>query len=186
MTILVTYLSVTGNTKLVAKSIYDEIEGRKEMMPLDEVDSLDGYDLSFIGFPIHSGGVPPEVESFLERNSQGRNIALFCTHASFADPVIMPGSEESIKTINESIQRAAGEAMLVGSFDCQGELDEDMAARCLQGTDLGLQRYAQVRHLTMGYPSAYDLSMARRFAQDMVATSERILNRRWRSSEILT
>jgi hypothetical protein len=168
MTILVTYLSVTGNTKLVAKSIYDEIEERKEMMPLDEVDSLDGYDLTFIGFPIHAE----------------QNVAFFCTHASFADPSA-PSSEEQIRAMVDNIRRAAGEAMLLGAFDCQGELAEDAALKFLHSPDPGMQRYAKVRHLTMGFPSANDLSEAKLFAHDMMAKSEVVLNKRRRSSEML-
>jgi flavodoxin len=184
MTILVTYLSVTGNTKLVAKSIYDEIEERKEMMPLDEVDSLDGYDLTFIGFPIHAGSAPPEVEEFLERNCTEQNVAFFCTHASFADPSA-PSSEEQIRAMVDNIRRAAGEAMLLGAFDCQGELAEDAALKFLHSPDPGMQRYAKVRHLTMGFPSANDLSEAKLFAHDMMAKSEVVLNKRRRSSEML-
>jgi flavodoxin len=184
MTILVTYLSVTGNTKLVAKSIYDEIEERKEMMPLDEVDSLDGYDLTFIGFPIHSGTAPPEIEEFLERNCIGRNVAFFCTHASFVDPFTL-SSEEQVGMMVDNIRRVAGGAMLLGAFDCQGELAEDAALKLLRSPDPGMQRYAKVRHLTMGFPSAYDLSKAKLFAHDMMAKSEVVLNKRWRSSEIL-
>ena len=56
MKILVAYLSKTGNTKKVAEAIFDEITDEKELKKIEDVDSLDGYDYSFLGFPIQRMG----------------------------------------------------------------------------------------------------------------------------------
>jgi flavodoxin len=52
MKTLVTYFSQTGKTRLVAEAIYGAVSGDKEIKEFDQVGSLDGYDLAFIGFPI--------------------------------------------------------------------------------------------------------------------------------------
>ena len=56
MKVLVGYMSKTGNTKKIAEAIYNEIEAEKEIKSLEEVNSLDGYDLAFLGFPVHAYG----------------------------------------------------------------------------------------------------------------------------------
>ena len=52
MKTLVAYFSQTGNTKKVAESMFDVIQGEKEIKELSEVENVDGYDLLFVGFPI--------------------------------------------------------------------------------------------------------------------------------------
>ena len=48
MKILVTYYSESGNTKKLAEAIYDAIEEPgKEILPVQEVQSVDSYDLIF-------------------------------------------------------------------------------------------------------------------------------------------
>ena len=51
MRILVAYMSVTGNTRKVAEAIYDVITEEKEIGELKDLESLEGYDLIFLGFP---------------------------------------------------------------------------------------------------------------------------------------
>ena len=48
--ILVTYQSQTGNTKKVATAIFDALPEPKEVKPIREVESLEDYDLIFLGF----------------------------------------------------------------------------------------------------------------------------------------
>ncbi|MFC1978144.1 flavodoxin family protein [Chloroflexota bacterium] len=56
MKILVAYMSKSGNTKKVAEAIFEEISDEKELKTVDEVDSIAGYELTFLGFPIHNLG----------------------------------------------------------------------------------------------------------------------------------
>ena len=56
MKVLVSYMSKTGNTKKVAEAIFEEISDEKEIIPIDEVDSIEGFDIAFLGFPIHQMG----------------------------------------------------------------------------------------------------------------------------------
>ena len=81
MSYLVTYFSQTGNTRKVAEAIFEVIPGKKILKPIDEVDTLDGYDLAFIGFPIMQFGPPMTVKKFIGEHATGKKIALFITHA---------------------------------------------------------------------------------------------------------
>ena len=56
MKILVTYRTRSGNTKKIAEAIYGEISAEKIIKPWQEVENLDEYDFSFIGFPIERMG----------------------------------------------------------------------------------------------------------------------------------
>ena len=82
MKVLVAYMSQTGNTKKVAETIFQEIQVEKEIKELDDIDTLEGYDLTFVGFPIISFGVPKKAQKFFEKHAKGKKVALFITHGS--------------------------------------------------------------------------------------------------------
>ena len=106
-------MSQTGNTKKVAEAIYGEIKNEKEIMSLDEIGSLDGYDFAFIGFPIQAFGPAQQAKSFQEKHSNGKNIALFITHAA-------PEDHEELPEWLAKCKASASGANLLGVFDCRG------------------------------------------------------------------
>jgi len=161
MKFLVAYMSQTGNTKKVADAIFGAIRGEKEIRPLAEVTSLDGYDLAFVGFPMHAGGPAKPAEAFLQQHSRGKNVALFVTHASYEDG---PGVPEAL----DKCKAAAAGANMVGLFHCQGALSEAIADFMLKSGDPGLAAAAKQRGLTTGQPDATRLKRARAFARDVV------------------
>ena len=115
MRILVTYMSLSGNTRKLADMIYASIDGPKDLQQLSEVQSLEGYDLTFIGFPVHQFGAPEAVKEFVERNAKGRNIALFVTHA-------MPPGMDMLKGIMRKCQAPFAEARVLGSTTARESL----------------------------------------------------------------
>jgi flavodoxin len=161
MKVIVTYMSQTGNTKKVAEAIFQEIKGEKEIKPMSEVDSLDSYDIAFIGFPIQGGQPAGEAKSFLEQHSKGKNVAIFVTHAS---PEDYPGVKECL---NKCGAAAVG-ANLRGIFGCQGELSQTIADFMLNSGDPGLVEAAKKRSLTVGQPDATKLKKARNFAREII------------------
>jgi len=86
----VTYVSQTGNTKKAAEAIFDEIQGDKDIKELSELNSLDGYDLCFVGFPIIAFGPNPTVKEFLEKSAAGKKLAMFVTHGAHEDQEDLP------------------------------------------------------------------------------------------------
>ena len=124
MKVLVAYMSETGNTKKIAEAIFEGIQAEKDIKELKDVDSLEDYDFTFVGFPIHYGGPAKPAKKFLEKHVQGKKIALFVTHAT----------REDSKGLQEWLARckkAATGADLVSFFNCQGKLDAARLERAL-------------------------------------------------------
>ena len=61
MKILITYFSQTGNTQQIAEAIHQELLESHEvnLKKIEEAkpDALEGYDLVFVGSPIHGNGL---------------------------------------------------------------------------------------------------------------------------------
>ena len=113
MKVLVAYMSKTGNTKKVAEAIFEEIGDEKEIKTVDGVDSVEGYDLAFLGFPIHNLGPDKKTVKFLEKHCvNGRTVALFITHAS-------PEGHEDLPPMLDKFRQAASGTNIVDMFDCQ-------------------------------------------------------------------
>jgi len=159
MKILVAYFSQTGKTKMVADAIYESIEGDKELKELSEVESLEGYDLSFIGFPIIAFGPSKDGKEFLEQKAAGKKVALFITHAA-------PEGQEGIGEWLDKCKEAAASAELVGFFDCMGELSEAIADFLMKNDDPMMRSFGERRPETIGQPDETRLQRARDFAKE--------------------
>jgi len=161
MKVLVGYMSQTGNTKKVAEAIFSQIEADKEIRSLDQIDSLDGWDFAFIGFPVHGFGPSYNAEVFLEKHSAGKKLALFVTHAA-------PEGDEELQKWLEECKKPAAAGDLVGFFDCQGELAEPVAEMLKQSDSPKIVAYGELRPLTIGQPDEKRLERAREFARQIM------------------
>jgi flavodoxin len=159
MKTLVAYFSQTGQTKKVAEAIFESIEGDKELKEFSQVDGLEGYDLSFIGFPIIAFGPAKDGKDFLEQHAAGRKIALFVTHAA-------PEDQEGVDAWLDKCREAAAPADLVGFFDCQGELAEAIADVLSKSDDPMMRSFGERRPETLGQPDAVCLQRAGEFARE--------------------
>jgi flavodoxin len=162
MKVLVAYFSQTGQTKKVADAIYETIAGDKELAELDKVESLDGYDLSFIGFPIIAFGPAPQGRDFLQERSAGNKVALFVTHAA-------PQGEDGLDEWLDKCRDAAAAGELVGLFDCRGELSEQIADFLVKSDNPELQEFGKRRPETVGFPDEECLERARQFARETMS-----------------
>ncbi len=171
MKILITYLSQTGNTEKIAKAIYEEASPTHavETKKLEEVnpENVSGYDLIFIGSPIHAGNLSGPVKEFLDRlqTPTGKKMAGFLTHAGTAYPdQVMSKFTEPLKTACEK-----NRLEYLGCFSCQGFLNpaiHDMVKKAQNLTD---EQWAErVKEMT-GHPDAEDLKKARAFAKEVLA-----------------
>ena len=113
MKVLVTYRTVTGNTKKIAEAIFAEIECEKEIKPFDE------YDFIFVGCPIEFFGAGKATKKWLDTHVQGKRIGLFCTHGA---PEFAPGVPHWTDALKTTATDAG--AVLVSFFNCQGELSQ--------------------------------------------------------------
>lgn len=161
MKTLVTYFSQTGKTKLVAEAIFGAIHGEKEIKAFDEVGSLDGYDLAFIGFPIIAFGPAKQGKDFLEKFAAGRKTALFITHAA-------PENQEGLDQWLSKCREAAAGTDLLGVFDCQGELSKQIADFLVKSEDPNMRAFGERRQDTLGQPDETRLQQAREFTKKIM------------------
>ena len=160
MKVLVTYMTQSGNTRKVAEAIYGEIKTDKEILPLQEVESLQGYDLSFIGFPIVRFGPEEAVRTFLKQHTRGKRIVLFITHAA-------PEESPALSQWFAPAQEAASGAELVGLFNCQGALAQPVKEFMLNSSNPQLEEWAK-HDTSQGQPDAKRLERARSFAREIM------------------
>ncbi|MCE7747142.1 MAG: hypothetical protein GPJ51_02015 [Candidatus Heimdallarchaeota archaeon] len=89
MKILVTYHSVTGNTKKIAEAIYETSSENHEadLKDMNDISMKDfaNYDLVFLGSACHDSDLALPVLQLLEQtpSASGFKLAGFVTHASY-------------------------------------------------------------------------------------------------------
>ena len=161
MRVLVAYMSKTGNTRKVAEAIYEEIGDEKRIKMIDEVESIEGFDVAFLGFPIHQMGPDKKIRKLIERHCiNGRSVVLFITHAAPEDSPDLPPMLEKFK-------QAAQGANIIDVFDCQGELDK-MTKRIMSiFPDARLRRWAREDN-SQGQPDQARLDRARAFSRNVM------------------
>lgn len=159
---LVVYFSQTGNTKKVADAIFGELPEPRELKEMSEVESLEGYDLCLVGFPVIAFGPAQQGREFLENYAAGRDVALFLTHAA-------PEREAEDEGWLEACRQAAAEAELIGFFHCRGELAAPVAEALVKSGNEVLREFGERRPETVGQPDESRLERARVFAREMVS-----------------
>jgi flavodoxin len=161
MNVLVTYFTQTGNTKKVAEAIFGEIAESKEIKPIEEVESLQSCDLTFIGFPIQAFGPARVAKEFLDTHAAGKRVALFVTHAS-------PEDGEPLEEWLTACKEAAADADLVGLFNCQGELAQSIADLLAGSEDPQIRAFSEGQPETVGQPDESRIEKARAFARKIM------------------
>jgi len=156
--VLVAYTPRTGSTKKVAEAIYGAIPEPKEIRRIEDVTSLEDYDLSFLGFPMYASGPNRQAKTFLEANVEDKAIALFITH-------LAPEDAPSLQGWIQKFKDAAVGANIVGIFDCQAEASQLVKISALIHRDP--QARASVR-ASQGQPDAARLERARAFANEIM------------------
>jgi flavodoxin len=158
----VVYFSVSGNTEKVAHAIAQALPGEVDLAELAGAPSLEGYDVVFVGMPIHQFGPPERVRDYLQTACRGRRVALFVTHAAGEG---MPELEPWLAACRES----ASDSEIIGTFNCQGEVP--MSTR-QQWIDSGVPLLVQFGHMADiadGQPDEAALERAKAFAWTVAA-----------------
>jgi flavodoxin len=159
---LVTYFSQTGNTKKIAETIFDALEGQKEILPIAEAMDIEAYDLIFVGFPVQSHSVPYGAELFLKKIPPDKRIALFSTHGSFT------GS----RLAREAIEHAsvlASKAKIIGTFATRGKVSMKALDALIKLPEH--EAWAEMAASAATHPDEHDLADARAFARWVMTMS---------------
>ena len=160
MKTLVAYLSESGKTRRVAEAIFEAIPEEKKIKRIDEVQSLEGYNLVFLGFPVHNFGPDEQAADFLKLHASNRAMALFITHAAPEGGLMVQGWVQKFVD-------AAFYANICGVFDCQGELAQQVKIAMLNHHSPEIRGWAQADN-SQGQPDETRLEMARIFAKDTI------------------
>lgn len=162
MKVLVTYISSTGNTKKIAEAIYGEVTTDKEIKPVNEVESLEGYDLTFLGFPTHGYGPDKRAKAVMEKLCKDKKkVALFVTHAA-------PEDEPEVAEYMKKFRHAASGAEIVGTFGCQGQLASGVKFIMKISPNKKLRSDAK-RDNSQGQPDAERVERAKTFARETMS-----------------
>ena len=144
---LVLYSSLTGNTKKIAYTIYDEIQEEKDIKDVNElVDySIDyeNYDIVFLGYWVDKGICDKNSKQVLE-NIHNKKIALF-----------IPKDNE-----------------ILGSFICQGKIAEGLKAKYKEMLKLSpdnehIRQQLNNHEESQSHPDEQEIYEASMFAKNM-------------------
>ncbi len=153
---LVAYYTQTGNTLKVAESIYEALSGEKQISAFPEIESLDPFDLIYIGFPIHSHSIPKPAEAFLKKIPKDKKIALFSTHGA------LTGSQLSREALEHATVLASG-AQVLGTFTCRGRVPFSVLERLEKMPEH--KAWAEMAASARNHPDTTDLNQAKVFAK---------------------
>lgn len=161
MKVLVTYYSETGNTEKLAQAIHEGV-GRvdKEIIPLDQVDNVDQYDIVFCGFPIHASSIPGKVQPFLKGFPEGKKLAIFATHGS------LRGGQLAVTAFDYALS-LANKARILGTFGCRGRVKSSLIEALMQKPEH--RTWAQeAQSSAAAHPDHADIADAKDFARSML------------------
>ena len=170
MKVLVTFFSQSGNTEKIAKAIWEEASQANEAdcKKLEDItpDEVAGYDVIFIGSPLHSGSLAAPVKECLGvlQATSGQKLAGFITHFAPAYP------DQDMEGFAEPIKAACKEKSIeyVGCFDCQGFLSESMHAAVQKKMNLTDEQWADMVKQMTGRPNEEDVANAKACAREVL------------------
>ncbi len=160
MKTLVTYMSQTGNTKKLAEAIFTEIAGEKDIKDIKDASNFEGYDLVFVGFPVIQFTIPPNISKFVSENVDDKNIAFFMTHG-------VPDGFEAIKSWTGSIKDIAASGNLLGTFECQGEIAQNVLDMLEKSDDPEMKAFAKLGPGAKGQPDEAHVQKVKDFAKEI-------------------
>ena len=143
---------------MVAEAIFEALDGEQILKPIEEVAGLDEFGLVFVGFPVHSHGVPYPVEVFLKSIAPRKMIALFSTHGS------LPGHRLAREAIEHAVILAS-KAKILGTFAVRGKLS--LQALDALGKSPEHAEWTEMAASADGHPNEIDLAEAGAFARSM-------------------
>jgi flavodoxin len=141
--ILIVYLSRTNNTKAIAEMIQQQVGGKLVALELvkpypenyqqtvqqvvnelemgylpplkTRIDSIEKYDIVFLGFPTWDMQMPPPVKSFLHQyNLRGKTVIPFNTNAGY-------GAGSGFQTVKE----LCPDGKILEGFEIKGGVERD-------------------------------------------------------------
>ncbi|HCQ5682955.1 TPA: flavodoxin family protein [Clostridioides difficile] len=167
---LILYSSLTGNTKKIACSIYDAIQGKKEIKNISELvdDSIDyeNYDIVFLGYWVDKGICDKNSKQVLE-NIHNKKIALFGTMGASTKGSYGASIIEKIQSIIPKDNE------ILGSFICQGKIAEGLKVKYKEMLKLSsdnehIRQQLNNHEESQSHPDEQEIYEANVFAKNMM------------------
>ena len=167
--ILIAYSSKTGNTEKVAKALYEAKPEACELKKADEVESLDAYDVIFVGYWVDKGGPDAKAKALLS-TIKGKKVVLFQTLGAEAY------SDHGRTSFANAAKYLDPECMVLGTLSTQGAIDPQLIAAMSKmpagsphaPTEASRKRWAAAST----HPDAADLQNAREYMEKFMVTYE--------------
>ena len=115
MKTMVVFSSRTGNTKKVAKAIFEALPDPKNIFTIEEFPDVSEYDFIAMGFWVDKGTADAKDARFF-KTVTGKKIALFGTLGAYPD-------SDHARQCMEKVREMVKENEIIGEFLCQGKVD---------------------------------------------------------------
>lgn len=160
MKALVTYYSNSGNTEKVAKGLFEGLKAKeKAIVKVEDVESVEEYDVIFCGFPVIEHSVPAKVQSFIKSIPAGSKVAFFATHGVHREGI-------KAKTAFETAGALLKSSTNLGTFGVRGKVEDDVMESL--GKRLEHQSWVEEAASAANHPNEEDLKDAADFANKML------------------
>ena len=179
MKFLVAYFTQTGNTKMIAEAIHEVISAHGEVI-IDTVrkvdlESLDEFDLIFVGSACHDGDLAMPAKGFLDKlpKSPRFKLAGFFTHAAY--------ERTENKRHQEVYDKWAGKCHISFEDACKNKnIDFLGYFNCMGKASLGIEQFIRNEIITdedewneylpdlRTHPDSTDIENAKKFAQEIL------------------
>ena len=160
---------VTGDeTSTCIRQLEASQANEADLKKLEEVppDEVAGYDVVFLGSPLHSGSLSAPVKECLGgvKASSGQKLAGFITHMVPAYP------EQDMDAFAEPMKAACKDKGIeyVGCFDCQGALAEAMHKPVQKKLGMDDEQWAGMVEQMAGRPNEEDVASAKACAKKVL------------------
>lgn len=168
---LVLYSSLSGNTKKIASTIYEAIEGEKEIIDMDEYinnNSIDyeNYDMLFLGYWVDKG-ICDKNSKLLFENMHNKRIALFGTMGASTK------GSYGLNIINKVKDIFSKDNEIVDSFICQGKIADELKQKYeemikLHPENEHIREQLSNHEESQSHPDEKEISEAFKFAKDII------------------
>ncbi len=176
---LVAYFTQTNNTKMIADAIFETLSVQGEAI-IDtvrrvDIESLNEYDLIFVGAPCHDSDLAPPVKGFLDSlpDSPEFKLAGFFTHSTF-----MPDDTERNRELYDqwaglctpTFENACKNKKIefLGYFNCRGKANPGIEAFIRQAVITDDDEWNEYLPELRKHPDLNDIENAKKFTLEII------------------
>lgn len=185
MRVLITYFSVTGNTEIIAKGMFDALNGLAGEVKLNPINTQDpgdvaDFDLVFIGSACHDADLAKPVKEFLDGipSFDPIKIAGFATHAT----KLSQGGKRNKELYERWAGRCEGSFVqacqdkdieFLGYYHCQGKPSPEIAEFIHQEIVTDEEEWKEYIEEVIKHPDGADIQNAKDYALQVLDSYNR-------------